>query len=103
MTQYRRTQIGRFRYIASRAERRHFGRNSVWAFNVAPVFPCGALTLHPQLCMGISPKRCTEIGLLQGPTADNSSSAAYSLKPTIRGLHLFTAQLNLSRFGHNSP
>ena len=27
-------------------------------------FLCGALTLCPQLCMGISPRRCTEIGIL---------------------------------------
>jgi hypothetical protein len=37
--------IGRFRYIASRAERWRFVRNSVWAFNLVPAFPRGALTL----------------------------------------------------------
>ena len=37
--------MGRFRYIASRAERCRFARNSVWAFNLAPAFPRGALTL----------------------------------------------------------
>jgi hypothetical protein len=46
--------ISRFRYIASRAERRRFACNSVWAFNLAPAFPRRALTLCPQLCMGIS-------------------------------------------------
>jgi len=55
--------IGRFRYIASRAERLRFDRNSVRAFNLAPAFPRGALTLCPQLCMGISSRRYTEIGL----------------------------------------
>ena len=29
--------IGRFRYIVSRAERRGFARNSVWAFNLLPL------------------------------------------------------------------
>ena len=57
--------IGRFRYIASRAERSRFARNSVWAFNLAPALPRGALTLCPQLCMGISPRRYIDIGLLQ--------------------------------------
>jgi hypothetical protein len=51
--------------MASRAERRRFARNSVWAFNLTPAFPRGALMLCPQLCMGISPWRYTEIGLLQ--------------------------------------
>jgi hypothetical protein len=55
--------IGRFRYIAGRAER-CFARNSVWAFNLAPALPHRALTLCPQLCMGISPRRYTEIGPL---------------------------------------
>jgi hypothetical protein len=58
--------IGRFRYITSRAERGRFDRNSVWAFNLAPAFPRGALTLCPHLCMGISPRRYTENGLLIG-------------------------------------
>jgi len=44
---------GRFRYVVSRAERRCFARNSVWALNLAPAFPRGALTRCPQLCMGI--------------------------------------------------
>jgi len=52
---HQRLPIGRFRYIASRAERRRFARNSVWAFNLAPAFPRGALTLCPQLCMGFHP------------------------------------------------
>ena len=56
--------IGRFRYIASHAERGRFARNSVWAFNLAPAFPRGALMLCPQLRMSISPRRYTEIGLL---------------------------------------
>jgi hypothetical protein len=47
--------IGRLRYIASRAERRRIARNYVWAFNLAPAFPRGALTLCPQLCLGIQP------------------------------------------------
>jgi len=59
--------LGRFRYIASRAERERFARNSVWAFTLAPAFLRGALTPCPQLCMGISPGRYTEIGLLLGP------------------------------------
>jgi hypothetical protein len=33
--------------------------------NLAPAFPRGALTLCPQLCMGISPRRCTETGLFE--------------------------------------
>jgi len=37
--------IGRFRYIASRAERSHSGRNSAQAFNLASAGPRGALTL----------------------------------------------------------
>jgi hypothetical protein len=57
---------GRFRYIACRAERRRFARNSAWAFNLAPAFPRGALTLCPQLCICISPRRYTEIGILNG-------------------------------------
>ena len=32
-------------------------RNSIWAFNLAPAFPRGALTLLPQLCLGISSRR----------------------------------------------
>jgi hypothetical protein len=36
----------------------------VWAFNMAPAVPRGPLTLCPQLCVGISPRRYTEIGLL---------------------------------------
>jgi hypothetical protein len=56
--------MGRFRYIAFRAERSRFARDSVWAFNLAPAFPRRALTLCPQLCMGISPRPYTEIGLL---------------------------------------
>jgi hypothetical protein len=55
--------IGRFRYIASRAERRRFARSSVLAFILTPAFPRGALTLCPQLCMGISARRYTEFGL----------------------------------------
>jgi hypothetical protein len=47
-------------------------RNSVWAFNLAPAFPHGALTLCPQLCMGISSRRYTETGLLP-----DTSSAAF--------------------------
>jgi hypothetical protein len=38
---------------------------SVWASNLAPAFPRGALTLRPQRCMGISPRRYTEIGLFK--------------------------------------
>jgi len=60
--------IGRFRYIASWGERCRFARNSVWAFNLAPAFPRRALPLCPQLCMGISPKRYTEIGPLREDT-----------------------------------
>jgi hypothetical protein len=55
---------GRFRYIASRAMRKRFVRNSVWAFNLAPACPRGALTLCRQLCMGVTPGRYSEIGLL---------------------------------------
>jgi len=33
----RRGVIGRFRYIISRAERRRFACNSVWAFNLLPL------------------------------------------------------------------
>jgi hypothetical protein len=32
-----------------------------------PAFPRGALMLCPQLCMGLSPGRYTEIGLLTRP------------------------------------
>ena len=58
------TRIGRFRYIASRAERRRFARNSVWAFSLAPGFPRETLTLCPQLCVGISHRRHTVTGPL---------------------------------------
>jgi len=51
--------------MASHAERRRFVRNSVWAFNLAPAFPRGALMLSPQLCVGISYRRCTKIGLFE--------------------------------------
>ena len=37
--------IGRFRYTAYRAKRGRFVHNCVWAFNLAPAFPRGALTL----------------------------------------------------------
>ena len=40
-----------------RVSGRGFVRDSVWAFNLAPAFPRGALTLCPQLCMGILPRR----------------------------------------------
>ena len=69
---------GWFRYIAFHAERQHFARNSVWAFNLAPAFPRGALTLCPLLGMGISPRRCTGIGLLF-LSADVFSSFSYCI------------------------
>jgi hypothetical protein len=50
--------------ISSCAERRRFARNSVWAFSQAPAFLRRLLTFCPQLCMGLSPRRFTEIGLL---------------------------------------
>jgi hypothetical protein len=76
-----RASIGRIRYIASRAERRRFARNSVWALTLAPAFPRGALTLCPQLCMGITPGRCTEIGLLAVPASSYGIMPETDLPP----------------------
>jgi hypothetical protein len=54
---------------------------SNFAFN-RPVsvyrFPRGALTLCPQLCMGISPRRYTEIGLFQLAPLHQGSASPYS-------------------------
>ena len=71
--------IGRFRYIASRAERSRFVCNPVWAFNLAPAFPRRALTLCPQLSMGILPRRYTEIGLFQLAPLRNGKQALEDL------------------------
>jgi hypothetical protein len=57
-----------------------FARNSVWAFNLAPAFPCGALTLCPRLCMGISPRRYTEIFLLTKRVHASVLVRSYTLK-----------------------
>jgi hypothetical protein len=47
---------------------------------MAPAFPRGALTLCPQLCMGMSPGRYTKIGLLSDPAMRDAPTEAKKKK-----------------------
>jgi hypothetical protein len=91
-------------------------RNSVWAFNLAPAFLRGALSLCPPLCMGIAPRQYTEICLLAvlhgagadeaeqgrerraGPQRAHRAVLVVRRSAGGRGLHSSIFQRNFERF-----